>query len=148
MNCWLQEEERHLISVLLDKHAQFLLLLRSNGLPVQIKAFTLEDLHGQDDPGVLQVWDVQVTSRVAGQADVQNSAGSDSSVLQRETFHANVFYPTSTTWPVSWPKMSESTTFKCLVSEFDFFLMNYYWKNITGKNLSMTFGLICSSSRT
>lgn len=94
MNCSLLEEERRLISILLDKHAQFLLLLGPNIPPVQIKAFTLENLHGQDDPGVLQVWDVQVTSRVAGQADVQNSEGSDSSVLKRETFHTNLFHGT------------------------------------------------------
>uniref|UniRef100_A0A3B5PXT3 Uncharacterized protein n=1 Tax=Xiphophorus maculatus TaxID=8083 RepID=A0A3B5PXT3_XIPMA len=36
---------------------------------------TLQDLHGQDDPGVLQVGDVQVARRVAGQADVQNPEG-------------------------------------------------------------------------
>lgn len=33
----------------------------------------MKDLHGQDDPGVLQVGDVQVASCVAGQADVQHS---------------------------------------------------------------------------
>jgi hypothetical protein len=35
-------------------------------------SLTLKDLHGQDDPGVLQVGDVQETSRVAGQTDVQH----------------------------------------------------------------------------
>ena len=32
----------------------------------------MKDLHGQHDPGVLQVRDVQVARRVAGQADVQH----------------------------------------------------------------------------
>lgn len=35
-------------------------------------SLTLKDLHGQDDPGVLQVGDVQIAGRVAGQPDVQH----------------------------------------------------------------------------
>jgi len=43
--------------------------------PVRVLArvgVTLQDLHGQDDPGVLQVGDVEVSRGVAGQADVQH----------------------------------------------------------------------------
>lgn len=34
----------------------------------------MQDFHGQDGPGVLQVGDVEVARCVAGQADVQNPA--------------------------------------------------------------------------
>lgn len=46
---------------------------------------TLEDLHGQDGPGVLQVGDVQVPRRVAGQADVQNPEEGEGGVVRTRT---------------------------------------------------------------
>lgn len=45
---------------------------------------TLKDLHGQHSPGVLQIGDVQVASRVAGQADVQHSVGAETEEEKEE----------------------------------------------------------------
>lgn len=65
-DCW--EETGGLISLLLETNTPW--FPSSPQGPSFL--LTLQDLHGQDGPGVLQVGDVQVARRVAGQADVQH----------------------------------------------------------------------------
>lgn len=67
-----------------------------NALLQREHEFTLEDLHGQDGPGVLQVGDVQVACCVAGQANVEHPEGhnniSDAHKQASDSVHSNALH--------------------------------------------------------